>query len=64
MARDGNGLSDIRIKLERAEKHLHEALAALANYRRGECTITMEKDEELQMAVQGICLAPSAAQYP
>jgi hypothetical protein len=61
MARDRNGLSDIRIKLERAEKHLHEALAALANYRRGECTITMEKDEELQMAVQRICLAPSAS---
>lgn len=29
MAKDGNRLSDIRIKLERAEKHLHEALSAL-----------------------------------
>jgi hypothetical protein len=61
MANDGNGLPDIGIKLARAEKHLHEALAALAKSGRGECTITLERDEGLQMVVQRIHLAPSAS---
>jgi hypothetical protein len=57
----GSELHDIPLKLARAEKHLHEVLTALDGYKRGECTITMEKDDELQMAVQRIRLVPSSS---
>ena len=57
----GSGLTDIRLKLARAEKHLGEIQKALEQYKEGECTLTLEKDEELQMAVQRVRLAPSSS---
>src|SRR5258708_2135285 len=54
-------LNSIRIKLARAEKHLNEVVDATKEYAQGECSIAMEKDVALQMAVQRIRIKPSAS---
>lgn len=54
-------LDGIRVKLIRAEKHLNEAILTTRTYTHGECTIGMEKDLALKMAVQRIRITPSAS---
>jgi hypothetical protein len=58
---DDFGIDSIQVKLMRADKHLAEALAVIDGYKRGECTITMEKDASIQMAVQRVRLSPAAS---
>lgn len=54
-------LDSIRIKLARAEEHLNEVIRTTREYAQGECSIAMEKDVALQMAVQRIRIKPSAS---
>lgn len=54
-------LDSIWLKLARAEKHLDEVIRKTKEYAHGECSIVMEKDVALQMAVQRIRIRPSAS---
>lgn len=61
MNKNGSSLNEIQLKLARAKKHLGDVLSALEGYRQAECTIAMEKDEALQMAVQRVHLVPNSS---